>query len=125
MQLGQSIGKRIREERLAKKWSQLQLAEKVFTSTDYISHIENGRKCPSLEMLIQIASSLGVTIDTLLNGQQAKNCAVLNNEISEILSDCSVYERRVLLDLLKQTKQILRDNYDLLNPKRHDTRISY
>ncbi len=60
------IGKRIREKRLEKSWSQEDLAERVNLSAVYIGMIERGEKLPKLETFIRIANVLEVSSDELL-----------------------------------------------------------
>lgn len=60
------IGKRIREKRLEKSWSQEDLAERVNLSAVYIGMIERGEKLPKLETFIKIVNVLEVSADELL-----------------------------------------------------------
>ena len=69
----QTIGKRIRLLRKQQHLSQLTLAEMVDKSPTYISLVENGQKGPSLEMLIDVANALKVTMDVLLAGYIDQN----------------------------------------------------
>lgn len=61
-----SMGSRIREERLKSNLTQEQLAECVNVSTAYIGQIERGERNASLEILVQIVNTLGITIDYVL-----------------------------------------------------------
>ena len=49
-----TIGKRIKEKRLDRSWSQENLSEKVGLSPVYIGMIERGEKQPKLETFIRI-----------------------------------------------------------------------
>ena len=60
------LGRRIREERQKLNLTQEKLAEAINVSTAYIGQIERGRRCPTLDTLICIANTLGVSIDYLL-----------------------------------------------------------
>ena len=60
------IGRRIREKRIERSWSQEELAEKVNLSPAYIGMIERGEKIPKMETFIKIANILMVTSDDLL-----------------------------------------------------------
>lgn len=60
------IGKRIRERRLSKSWSQEELAEKLDLSVTYIGMIERGEKLPRLETFIKIVNVLDASADELL-----------------------------------------------------------
>ena len=60
------LGKRIRRIRTDQSMSQAALAEYIGCSSAFLSYIENGKKLPSLEMLLTIANALCVTTDMLL-----------------------------------------------------------
>lgn len=62
----QKIGLRIRNARTEKHWLQKDLADQLNISPKYLSAIERGTKCPSLDLIIQIANCLGIGTDTLL-----------------------------------------------------------
>ena len=67
------IGRRVKEIRNLKDMSQAELAEQIDMSVPYISLIETGKKKASLTTLLLISNTLGVTIDTLLNGNQTSD----------------------------------------------------
>src|SRR5215472_92006 len=64
-QMGQTVGARLRAARLAKKYTQIQLAAPDF-SVSYISAIERGQIQPSLRALEILAGRLGLTSTQLL-----------------------------------------------------------
>lgn len=64
-QFGQSVGAKIRAARLAKKYTQSQLAQPDF-SVSYISAIERGQIQPSLRALEIIATRLGLSSKELI-----------------------------------------------------------
>ena len=112
------IGKRIKEARRKKRLSQAQLCEIVDLSDGYISYIETASKCVSLDVLVRIANALDVTVDELLAENLLTNRqACLNGEYSDLLGDCNAYERRVLIEMTRATKQILRENKQLRSTK--------
>lgn len=74
-QIGKSVGAKLREARLAKKFTQSQLAGEDF-SVSYISAIERGQIHPSLRALEIFATRLGLTSkDLLVNYSQNGNAA--------------------------------------------------
>lgn len=103
-----SIGTRIQELRKRKRLSQASLAELIDKSTCFISYIETAKRQPSLETLVDIANALRVTADELLTSNILYRHEI-KDEFSEILEDCSAYERRVIINNAKAMKQILRD----------------
>jgi len=112
------IGTRIKETRISKRMSQEELAEQVDRSVSYISHIERGVKRASLETLILTANTLDITVDALLNGNQANDIAEYHVDLSELFRDCDSYEKRVIYQNAVEQKRILRENKWLKN--RHD-----
>lgn len=109
------IGSRISEFRRARKLSQFQLAELAEVTDSYISHIETGRKKPSLESLVRIASALGITLDRILLGNQVADLKDYLPEIRNLMKDCSPYEKAVILDMVKSLKSSMRKNDTLIS----------
>lgn len=62
-----NLGNRIREERQKTHLTQEKLAEAVGCNESYIGQIERGYKNPSLEIIVNIANALNVTVDYLLS----------------------------------------------------------
>ena len=109
------IGYRIKEVREQNHVSQAQLAEMTDLSVSYISHIETGRKKPSLESLVRIASALGITLDRILLGNQVADLKDYLPEIRNLMKDCSPYEKAVILDMVKSLKSSMRKNGTLIS----------
>ena len=107
------IGRRIHEVRQDSELSQMDLAEKAGLSVSYVNMIENGRRRVSLDALLRIANILGVTVDELLNGNQMYNPTEYQTDMDLLLADCSSYEKRIIYEVAKAVKKILRDNYEL------------
>lgn len=60
------LGEQIKELRLNRNMSQVELAKKLFVSKQSVSNWENENIMPSVEMLIKISEIFGVTTDYLL-----------------------------------------------------------
>ncbi len=60
MDICATVGKNIRKFRLAKGWSQNELADRAHTERSYLSLIETGKKNITLLMLQELANALGV-----------------------------------------------------------------
>ena len=65
-----SIANRIKTARKAKQLNQVELAERVGTDQGHISRIESGAKGASIEVLVAIAHTLGMTISQLVGDDQ-------------------------------------------------------
>ncbi len=60
------FGKRLRHLRLARKWTQEQLAEAAGITSTYTSDLERGEKVPSLSIVLRLARAFDITIAELL-----------------------------------------------------------
>ncbi len=94
--------------------SQLFLAELIDKSPSYISYVENGLKCMSLDTLVAVANALEVSADDLLMDSIKNTTKVANHEFATLLSDCSEYEKRVLQKKAKTLKEAMRENHCFL-----------
>lgn len=103
------IAEKIRRIRKLKKLTQADLAEMTGFAVSHISHLETGRKKVSLDALIRIANALGVTVDQLLEGNQARDLREYKSELYDLLSDCSRYEKAVIYACAIDTKRHLRE----------------
>ncbi len=61
------VGSILREFRLRAELSQDKLADRMDVSTSYISMLESGKRYPSIEMLIRIATALEAVPGDMLN----------------------------------------------------------
>ena len=98
------IGQRIRKVRKAHGLSQEELAEKVSISTTHMSHIETGNTKLSLQVLVDIATALGVRTDDLLYDIPAVSTNTAMNEIAAVLDRCTAQESKVIADVVRATK---------------------
>lgn len=63
------IGDHIRKLREGKGWTQQMLGNKLGKKTSTISAYETNAKLPSVDCLIEMADLLGVSLDTLVYGE--------------------------------------------------------
>lgn len=109
------VGKRIKGIRKRRGLSQLLLSEMIDRSPTHLSYIETGAKSMSLETFILITNALNVSADDLLIDLLNNTNVASAHAFSSLLSDCSEYEKQVLLDTLLATKEALRAHHHLLN----------
>jgi len=95
------LGKRIRDERKKRIYTQEQLAELVGVSDAYIGQIERGERSPTLETLVKIANQLGVTIDFLLHDSLVPDDDHYLDQLRQILMNRSPNEKLMALDVVK------------------------
>lgn len=102
------IGKRVREYRKKQKLTQQALAEQVGLVPSNISHIERGTTKLSIQSLIRIANALHVSAESLLCDNLDHAIQPFQQEIADIIDDCSPEEIRILADILVASKEIIR-----------------
>lgn len=102
------IGKRIKELRKEKGYTQEVLAEIAELSVDHISHIETGNTKMSLNVLVKIANVFQVTTDKLLYDSLYQSKEHLTDDIATIFSDASSDEIYVMLQAANAIKKSMR-----------------
>lgn len=84
-----ALGKRIRQQRKILNMTQSELAKAVDVSTAYIGHIERGIKHCSLDTIVDLANTLRIAPDILLQDS-------LNPELFSNYEDMSLTNRSIL-----------------------------
>ena len=90
------LNERIKKLRLARNWSQVDLAKKLNVTKQSVSNWENDNIQPSIEMLISISRTFSVSTDYLLgldNRQYIEISGLSEEEISHI--------QQIISDILK------------------------
>ena len=64
--------KELKNIRKSKKLNQLKVAIDLNISREALSHYENGKREPSLDMLNKLSKYYNVSIDYLINGEEFK-----------------------------------------------------
>lgn len=103
-----AIGVRIRRFRKEQGITQQTLAELSNQEPSNISHIERGATKLGLPTIVNIANALGVTVDDLLCDSLKKSKAAFEREVSDILSDCTHQEMRIITGTMRSLKENLR-----------------
>lgn len=106
------IGKRIRQERCGRSFTQEKLAEKIGISVTHMSNIENANTKLSLPVLVDIANALDCDSNVLLFGSLKNNKNSAETIVSELLSDCTTEERVVIIDTVNALKKSLKENLE-------------
>jgi hypothetical protein len=57
-----------------------------------------------------VANALDTSADTLLTGNLKIDRGNYESELSDIMKDCSHYEKRVIYEVIRSLKDILRQN---------------
>ena len=78
------LGIRIAILRITKGWSQAELARRIGVSTSAVGMYEQGRREPSLGLLVRLAQELSVTTDYLLMGETPASDPLTTSELPSI-----------------------------------------
>lgn len=103
------LGQRVKKFRKKKRLTQAALAEQIEMTPSNISHIERGKTKPSLQTIVDIANCLCVPLDKLMYGNMQDSKAVFAEELEEILADCDLQERRIVLGCAEAVKRGLKE----------------
>jgi transcriptional regulator with XRE-family HTH domain len=100
------IGTRIRIARSERCISQRELAETVGCTVPYISTIERGKKVPSLETFIAMATALKVSADVLLQDVMPNWWASWEKEIDRVLAPLLPHNRAYIKSQIIEYHQL-------------------
>ncbi|MGL9761772.1 MAG: WO male-killing family protein Wmk [Wolbachia sp.] len=92
------IGKKIKEWRLVREYTQKDLAEKMDTTRDEISNYEQGRVAIPLEKLYAIAETLSINITDLLIEEDEGS--KVENELPDLIKEYKEIESQELRNVL-------------------------
>lgn len=101
------LGSRIRQIRTERGMTQMDLADTCNLSLPYVSDIERGKKCFSVDILLRVAQALEVSTDWLLRLDIPQTQYAYSAEAAELMADCSRDEATLLLDLMRSAKEII------------------
>ena len=93
------IGKKIKQIRIEKGFSQEKLSEKIDISPRQMCTIENGNSYPSIETFVKISKILEIDINNFFNITPGKNNK-LREEIYTLLQISSEKELYLIKDLI-------------------------
>ena len=105
-----AMGRRVKQFREKKGFTQAELAFAVGKSNITISHIECGSGKPELNTVVTIANALGVTVDMLLCDSEDVAIVPYLKDLADILNSCSTEELRLLSSIIQPILTTLRKN---------------
>lgn len=108
-----ALGKCIKYYRKKRGLSQSFLSELIDKSPSYVSYIESGMRCISLDTLVDLANALNTTTDLLLKDSLDNTPLIMRNDFAAALADCTDYEQQLLLEVLITVKATIRTNRKL------------
>ena len=95
------IGRRIKELRKRKGFSQEQLAEKAETSPNYLSRMERGTENPTLDMLIKLSNTLEVEMCEMFDFGHVASQKELKQAIQDFSRTADEPALRLALKILR------------------------
>ena len=95
------IGQRIKQARLAKNYTQEDLAEKIDISVAFLSRVERGNSHVNLKRLNQLCGLLDVSEGYVLNGASSSSKNYLDQEFAELLKNCTPEKQKLIYNVAK------------------------
>ena len=107
-----TIGERIKQLRIEKGMTQLELANALFVTDRAISKWEQGRGNPDISIIPNLASTLGVSIDYLMTGNEYQP-KIDRSQVEVIRYFESVVEQKIAFDHLRRALIKYTNTYSL------------
>ena len=95
-----TLGKRIRESRIQRGYTQKELADRADIGTVYLSEIERGVKMPSLDTFIKIVEALEISADYVLRDELSSGKEYICMEMTEKLLSLTPNQRKTAAAIL-------------------------
>lgn len=113
-----AVGRRIKNIRQKKQYSQQNIAEMTNISEKYISEIECGKKEGRLDIYVRIAAALDVSLDEFVKDFVTADSVVFECNINSLYKSFGKTRREMLLnymDFLDTKKEYdFKDNNDII-----------
>ena len=107
MDIKRAMGKRIKIVRQRNGLTQDQLAEQVGLSPKYISGIERGVENPTMDILLRVATMLGVEpYDLFLFGESEESEKVLRKGIEKMVREADREKLQLYFDVMRKILQL-------------------
>ena len=95
------IGERLKKARLAKNFTQEQLAEKIDVSVAFLSRAERGDVKINLHRISQLCNILDISIGQVLTGTVSNSKDYLLEDFSNLLKNCPPEKLKLIYDITK------------------------
>lgn len=99
-----SMGKRIREIRIKKGFTQDKLAAATKLSSAHISNIETAHAKASLPALVDIANALNASLDELVCDSLSSSSSVYTHSLYSLFEECNNVEKKVISETIEALK---------------------
>ena len=95
-----TLGKKLREARQKKGYTQHALAEMADIGDVYMGEIERGLKMPSLNIFIRLIEALDISADYILRDELTSGKEYIYDEITQKLKNLTPKQRKTAADIL-------------------------
>ena len=95
------VGARLRKLRAKKQLSQSEVAEQAHLVPSYYNMIENGKKMPSLDVLLRLANILDTTLDELFLGEYPDTTGPYAHMILSLMKECNGKENEIVYEVVE------------------------
>ena len=99
--IGDKIGKRLQEQRIAKKLTQEELAEIIGVTPNYLSAVERGINLLSYEKLVSAINYIGCSADDIFCDVVEHSTKSKANNLVDRIESLSKDEKEKILDVLE------------------------
>ena len=102
-QIRKSVGKRIKELRKQRGWTQKELANHIDGSYQQLNKYESGIHTPPLDKLIQLTEALNTTTDYLITGEVDEQTPLHNKRLLErfqLLESFNTNDQETVISLI-------------------------
>ncbi len=100
-----AVGSRIKSYRLKNNMTQEEMAEYLHMSVPYMSRMESGTSVPRISTIVKIANLFHITPNDLLYDTLKWTDQKQYYEITNLLSDCSEQQRKMLFKIMRVVKE--------------------
>lgn len=94
------LGRRLRESRIKRGYTQKALAKKADIGEVYLGEIERGLKMPSMNIFIKLIEALDISADYILRDELTSGGTYIFDEITEKLKNLNPQQRKTAVDIL-------------------------
>ena len=95
-----TIGSKLKQARLAKKYTQDYVSESIDISTDLLRNIENGRNIGSIPTLLNLCNFLEISPNYLFSELLTFQEKTLDSDLKEHISKLSKEDKSILKDII-------------------------
>lgn len=107
-QLVSALGEAVRSTRKSKNLSQEALAEKIGVCKRTIIDIEKNTGNPKFEILCMLVRELDLPLYQVFYPESTENNLEVKNKLLQELSECSEYEMRIILSIVRSLRDTLK-----------------